>query len=446
MFIYPTEYDSVNELLYVVGQFWQQLHIDETVIAYVGARGLAEEQAVNNFDEFLSCASRFQIPYYHTVTAYPVTIANSLGVPGPFNGARQWLITIPPVETSVLQDAPASPQIALFNDIDYIFNGANIVFLTDPFLNPNLTQVPVYDAAGNTIDTSIQLWFSRPSFEIYLLYEQYGYAINFTMPSSQQAKDLMNQYFNAIVSGTAKEQVERAISYLTGIPLAFVDGETVELITSDSTSQVIITDQNVYRIPFGSVILVSPAQILSSGQALCDALQFFDCNRGQLPTAAQCPGVILNPGMLIDNSISGPLTFQNESLPVIVTTVSGKTMISLALGGNPSYVSQFWSLAQTRGAALGATLAELLDTRTIKVGEPTAANLPAALNPLQLIMQNILRYSGRLCVTKSPLFPSSAPGISQGQYLRQIILPNEIMLIVDITAPGIYTTINAAAI
>lgn len=347
------------------------------------------------------------------------------------------------VVSSTLSTTPDNAAVCLFEKIDYDLDAGMIVFRTDPFLNPAIPQTPIYDSSGNITDWQIDMWFFRPQFDLGLMDEQYGYAINFQL-GGQVGKDLLNVYFDAIVSGTAKEQAERAISLLTGIPLAYED-EVVQLITADSTSQIVATDNYVYRVPFGAAILVTVGQSIVAGQAICDALQFFDCNRGIVPTADQCPGVTLGPGM-IDLSIAGPLTFQNESLPVIVTTDMSYTKIELALDGDPGDVDDFWDLAHTRGIAAGDTLAELLDTRTIKVGQPTAANLPANLNPLELVVQNILRYSGRLCVTKSPLFPATAPGIDQGTFLRKIIPPNELLLIVDITGPGVFTTTNAAAI
>jgi hypothetical protein len=445
-YTYPTEYDSADGLLALLGEFWESLHQDATVLYYAGARGQAELQAVNNFDELQLCASRVQMPVFHVTKFFPLTIAQSTGQPGPFIGSRQWPGPSDLAMTSLLAECPVNTVVALVDAIDYdIDSDFNVVFRTDPFLNPRIPQIPVYNANGDVIDTQIQLWFSRPQFDNDIPNEQYGYAINFQLPASQTAKDLINEYLDAVVSGTAKEQVERAISLLVGIPLVFNDNEVVEVITSDATSNLIMTDRSVYRTPFGSVTLVAVNDVVMSGQALCDALQFFDCNRGQVPTAAQCPGVVLDPG-LTDLTIPGPLIFQNTSLPVIVTTSLAKTKIELALGGAPADVAQFWTIAHLRGIALGDTLAELMDTRLVQIGQPAAVNLPATLNPLQLLTQNILRYSGRLCVTKSPLFPSSTPGIAQGTFLRRIIPPNELVLIVDVTAPGVFTTTNAAAI
>lgn len=88
-FTYPTQYDATDELAAQIGEFWHTLHFDPSVWAGIGARGQAELQAVNNFNELLACASRYQVPVYHTITFYPLHILKSEGEDGDMLGSKQ---------------------------------------------------------------------------------------------------------------------------------------------------------------------------------------------------------------------------------------------------------------------------------------------------------------------------------------------------------------------
>jgi hypothetical protein len=97
--------------------------------------------------------------------------------------------------------------------------------------------------------------------------------------------------------------------------------------------------------------------------------------------------------------------------------------------GYPSDLTKFWELAQERGKADGATLANLLDIRPDPIGEPTADNLPDKLNPLRFILENILRNNLFIIKVRLASFAVGAPGVQLFRLLRDVIPPHTTYII-----------------
>ena len=178
---------------------------------------------------------------------------------------------------------------------------------------------------------------------------------------------------------------------MTGTKLVVEEEETVEEVRTEIGRQLVITDKTVYQFNPTANILVSAGDEVVEGQSLADTLQFFEFNRGQCPTEAQCPAVALGRGLL-GRGFFGDLVFENKAVPLVVETdVEGFTKVSWKLGGFPGDVELFFDQLHERGVAEGETLANLQDTRTNKVGEPGPSNLPATINPFEFLCKNVFR-------------------------------------------------------
>src|SRR5690606_17803300 len=110
--------------------------------------------------------------------------------------------------------------------------------------------------------------------------------------------------------------------------------------------------------------------------------------RGQVP--AELRAVELGRGWLAAGFVGG-LTFENKDVPLVVESDGVYTRLSWELGGWDQDVRRFFDQLHARGLANPPTLAQLLDRRTNPAGEPTAANLPATINPLAFLVANVLR-------------------------------------------------------
>jgi len=464
-FTYPSQYDSSQLLLTLIGTFWANEHEDPVVRSYAKARGKAELQSAVNFKELEASAGRHTVPLFHRVRLAPHRILQSerqLATLGDETNLSLWAAPDGLVYVPAIANRPTDQTVLLIHNIDFkMVVDDGIYFVDDPFLNPLFEQTPILDETGEEVDSEITVWLIQADFDQTIAFEQFGYAVNFSLPSAEyraQERDALNEYLDAVVGGSTRGQIERSLSIFTGLPLANVDGEVVEVISYDAVSRLVITDRSVYRVPFplDTVpvnILVSVGDELRAGQAICDALRLYDLNRG-IDTASvtfnELPALTLSP-KFTDPTISGDLTFENVDLPVVVTTDLGFTRIDLALTGAAGDVDQFWDLVHARGIASGTTLAMYLNTGNPDV-QPIAANLPATLNPFRILTDWVFRYNAVLVLLKSPVIPDSAPGLLDNldalRMLRRIIPPNQMVLVLDVTeydslgVPITYTTTN----
>jgi hypothetical protein len=80
--------------------------------------------------------------------------------------------------------------------------------------------------------------------------------------------------------------------------------------------------------------------------------------------------------------------------------------------------------ANAAGKASGATLAELLDQRTNKVGQPAQSALPAYVNPIEMVVGNIMRNNLFVIRMNAASFGENAPGSTMLSFLRTVIPPH----------------------
>lgn len=88
------------------------------------------------------------------------------------------------------------------------------------------------------------------------------------------------------------------------------------------------------------------------------------------------------------------------------------------------------------------TLAHILDKRAKPEGEPTANNLPKTINPLQFIVQNVLRNNVFLIKIRVNELGQNRPGLYNIRHLRQLVPPQSAMIVIFDLKPPV-SAINA---
>jgi hypothetical protein len=425
MFTYPaSQLDQPDDLHQTLGSFWQQVYGDHDMIAaYCGAKGQLELQTLDDLNEAVAAVGRTTCPVFHRVRWLPLALTQSQGTTT--SGGTTYPVPVGLVEVPLVSSAISDPSCVLMHELDYTLGSGGIEFAIDPFAQPQFVQRALYDQSGNPIDYEIVLWLFGAELDTNLLYNQFGYVLGLSLPSSAGYKLMVNATWDALTAGSARKDLEAVLVAITDASLAEGD-ETVLHTTADSSSVLVITDLNVYRYASTAVPVVVPGQVLVPGQALVNAFQIYELNTGQVPPV---PSIVLGPEFL-DPSIQGPLTFQNAFLPVQVSTAAdGHTVVQFQVDGNPTDVAQFWARIDAKGLAAGQTLAKLLDMRANKLGEPPATALPAMLNPAQFLVQNVLRHSVLLVVVQPSAFGPNALGLDQLSFLRKIVPPHTALLI-----------------
>lgn len=473
-FCYPAgDHDRPRNLLGLLGTFWTNTYTGrDQVQSYVGA--LAQLSAQTHLDllELVASMSRYEVPLFHRDNWYLLTLKQSerngaktslyrygdagIQYGGPLHydvPAVRELHTFPlPTKLAnvgLIMNRITEPSVTLTQSLDYLVDIERdaIVFRSNPFDNPLIATRPVYEN-GEIIDYEAALWLFRGEFDFEHIYRQFGYILGLKLQSSKGYRDLLNAIFDAIVGGTAQAQISRAFAAITGIPLVMETQETVEHITLDGGGRLVITDQHVYRFQADATMLVEVGDVVTAGDPLTDALEIIELNRGQVPSSVEA--LALGEGLLA-SCFYGDLVFENREVPLEVEEdhVSGYTYVKFGLGGFPLDVERFFDDLHARGIELATaeidtcagetrvgTLAHVLDTRVNQTGEPLARHLPSTINPLQFLVQNVLRNNVFLVRVKAAGMGRDALGLYNVRHLSKIVPPHTAMLLIlELTVP-----------
>ena len=478
-------YDQPANLLAVLGSWWAKEYAGRNqVVSIVRGKAQVEQQTILDLMELIASLSRFTVPIYHRDNWYPlyVKLSEKNTVDATIAKYDEGLLydeghrydvaqvvenfsfpidnTL--VEAPVILNRFTDPTLTWTENIDYRIDDGFIVFQKDPFNDARIATRTLYDENGNENDTEAILWIYRGQWDWEYIYEQFGYVLGAHLQSSQGYRQLMNAIYDAIVSGTTKSDVLLALSAMTGIPLVKEDTETVEDITNNGEQRIVITDQHVYKFDLEATPVVEIGDVLTRSQSLTDALEVFELNRGELPN--NLDSLAMGPGFLA-TCFYADLIFENRDVPLIVDEdhESGYTKVSWQLGGFPLDVDKFFDDLHTRGVVEAektvdecettqtisypandcdevsitgrrGTIAHLLDRRTVQVGEPTASQLPATINPLEFLIENVLRNNAYIVRVKA-VASSAEVGLHNARLLRMVFPPHTAgLLVVELTA------------
>ena len=485
-YVYPaSDYDRPHVLLAVLGSFWAETYQGSSQVLDVATgKGQIENQTILDLLETISALGRHAIPIFHRDNWYALRLLesehNSLRTSplrydagGKYDSGFRYDIPIDrthhafPVPGN-LADAPAvfnrftEPSLSWIAGIDYVLEPQNrtIVFRENPFDARRVAKREVY-RDGIIVDNEAILWIFRGNFDFETAYRQFAYVLGMRLKSSMHFRDLMNAVFDAVTGGTAARQIATALSAILGIPLVLDPQEVVTNLSADANNRLVCTTCHVYKFPLSALPIVAVGDVVSAGDSLVDTIDVVELNRGDVPESLAA--LALGRGF-IDACYWSDLVFENRRVPLEVDEdhPSGFTYVRWGLGGLPADVQKFFDDMHDRGVAEAlrpvadcaddpviaipgdacadlpaqrirrGTLAHLLDSRENPTSEPTAANLPKTINPLEFLVKNVLRNNAfvvRIRPTARGL------GMQHMHLLRKIIPPHTAMLlVVELTA------------
>jgi hypothetical protein len=446
-----SRFDDLTLLAQTPGSFWTEIFNDRELIFDL-LRGYAaqERQLEQLLAELYDSMGRQTCPVFHTDWWHPLILTEGTGqsasvlrygddlVYGPQpdtaivytygdNKDPSWQYPAPAdlAATFLLTDAVVQPNVCLCSGVEFYLAPARqqLVFARDPFLDERFTPFTATDGVRR-----LRLYLFAAQLDWQFVPKLYGSIVGLQGPSSPAFKELTNVILDGVASGTAREQIAAALAVLTGIPRA-AGTETVEVITTNAQHLLIITDQQVYRYRAWATPLVAVGDQVAAGQDLVDAVQVFEPNRGQIPDGVTALAV--SKGLLL-TSVGDELIFADRAVPLtVITGVSGYTKVTFPLGGFAADVAAFFTEIHARGVAAGTTLANYLDLRDpeLQVGQPTARQLPTTVNPLQLLMHNVLRHAVILAQLKLHDLGDAGAGLQYAGVLRRILPPHVALLL-----------------
>lgn len=450
---YPI-YDTYGQgLIRTIGSFWYYYFDDRTILTeHYRSLGHRQGQAYLDYLTAVATVSRFNIPVFRDENWYVLVLSRSsaaevknvygqsgLAYSGSARyGAAQTEEYLFPLPQDVdffgdLADIPYTLQnlVVLPSktwtrglDFDIDYDRKLIRFRDDPFDAP-VAKRDVYDATGALVDEEIAIWVYRGQFDLDMVYRQWGFAVAEQLESSQGYKDFVNAMWDSYVLGANMEAFEGAISAMLGVPVVIDATETVEAIVTEPTRKLVLTDTHVYAFQTGATITVSVGDVLNTGQAMVDAVTVRDLSGGDVDYS-DVPALSFDDKFLSGGYFSS-LTFENmdASVEYLGTDEDNKAVVVFRVGGFPADVDAFWEQAQLLGKQPGSkTLAELLDTRANPVGQPLPMFLPSTINPLEFVIDNIMKNHLILIKVRVSAVDPDAPGMRLFKYLRDVIPPH----------------------
>lgn len=326
------------------------------------------------------------------------------------------------VDVSIITNRLSEPAVTLVRGIDFFVDDGYLVLKDNPFDSTEYERAVLYDENGEFADVEVTLWLFDSGWDEKYLLDLYGYVAGITSDSSESYKRMINALLDAYVGGSSATTLSDALSAMTGIPVCKDDGEEVVYVGSDYRGKVVVTDRSVYRFAHEDEIVVAIGDVLAAGQTMSTGLQILELTDGVVPEGLSA--IQLTPGALPAAYVDG-VVFRNVSVSLVVTEdEDGITKVSFELGGFPSDVDAFWDEVHSRGIAAGTTLASLLDLRPedARDGNPQAQHLPTTINPLQFLVENVLRFNTILVrVNYSTLLDGMGMGWSRA--LRRVVPP-----------------------
>jgi hypothetical protein len=466
-FTYPTsDLDDAKKLLTSLGTFWSRTYeAKDQMQTYAQAVSAAAAQNELSMLEAIAALSRYDVPIFHTENWYPLVLRKSQtnftpanaftfnndqlvfdsGKQAKFNefSGRDFFAFNAPENlagAARIFDRLVFPNYELIGGVDFVVDTASqvIIFTEDPFTSDTVTKQPIYENE-QLVDEEITLWAFKANFDYGYLFQQFAYAVNINLASSENAKALTNAVISGLILGGASDAaIVPALSAIFDVPLVKSDGEVVEVITLDNAGLLIVTDKHVYRFNADATPAVAVGAVVNTGAHLTGAVKFVDLNRGVAPDDLKA--LALDSGYT-SGCFYSDLVFENKEVPLRVDTEhpSGYTYVSFPLAGFPNDVRRFFDEMHERGIQqipttppecdltgenrrLG-TLAHILDRRPERVGEPDATSLPATINPLKFLIANVLRNNAAIVKVRISELGKNHLGLYNIRHVRQLLPP-----------------------
>lgn len=285
------------------------------------------------------------------------------------------------------------------------------------------------DENNVAVDRFMELYIQDPYTQTGSQDKNWGWLLQFPSVTESEDEKALFSLQAMLTRGPNLSELAKGLGYAFQNPVCQTSGELVKFIVTSETEILVITDRTVYRFPPTVTVTVAVGDQLKQGQQLTSAIEWCNLNK---PGSLNLLSLSLSQEELGSN-YSSSIIFPNQLLATEVTTQSGYTKLTVPLQGDPQSVETYWNEAHSRGIAAGQTLAQYYDDRPNPVGEPEAINLPTDLNPLELLLENVLRYNVILVIvdsrqvnrTNGYLFLAAASKLLPGHQTLKVVLKHD---------------------
>lgn len=281
--------------------------------------------------------------------AYGGSSTNSQGVgqvfaygvrSSPYGSHRMFALPPGVVGVTAVMDAPAVPAVCWTAGTDIFVDtklGA-VVLPVDPFADSRFADMVVTTPDGRR---ELTLWAFGCDIDWRMGYSRAGYALDADLPASTAASKVLRALWkSAIRGGATLDDV-----YQTLLAVAGIEGptqqETVLALTEDDGRPVVCTDRSTYRLPVGSLVRVSPGDVLDVGSPLTYDVSAHIAPRAWYPwgAVARRVPVLAQPDPYVAVAHT-PDPIPVPSIPEIRLAAPGVTRYDALLAGAAEEVEQ----------------------------------------------------------------------------------------------------------
>ncbi len=451
-YVYPTrDIERPQRLAELCGSVWGGGG-DATVTGFLGGFGRLIRQSDQNLLEARQVTGRFTTPLRHRDLWRYLTFLESELLEGdaslphygegyvygsedtptfygmPVSRNSFWL-PLPPhvVAIAAMHNRLSDPTVTWLEGVDYQTDPVYgvVKFLHNPFINTLLPIRNVYEG-NEVVDRELIMWGQNVDADDNLVHEHHGYVLQLPGPAKDSYKRMVNAVWDYAVLGSSHNCVREILGAVADVPIVTNEEEIVEAVWTQSDATVIVTDLKTYRAGPDAVASVAAGDVIRRGDFLTTAVRLNELNTRQLPE--DLLWLAVEPRFL-PAGFHGSLVFDNAAVPLEIDDSGDDVEVRFAIGGAPEDVELFWDAVHAAGVAADSTLAELLDSRTNPTGPPSAAYLPATINPAQFLVDNIFRNNLFLVRLDSSQFGVDQLPLSRLSRLREALPPHVGVLI-----------------
>lgn len=410
-----TDQDGVLRFL---SPFWTRSFPDKGF-----SRGMASTHAAMTLQvhqdsvEFINSASIETAPLYHREIFVPVRLLESSGSIGPlpiaygegilygdqpagtiyregdifeYGGAERrasfYYWSLPSGIHSIgptLLDRLSVAGNALVEGQDFVSpDGEIVAFPTNPFSDPRFTPRAVTLPDGSET-REITLWATNVWVDQNLIYRKFASPFTATKTSSEDLRRFVTALMRLYCGGPSILSLDSFVAACAGQPVSEGEGEIIESIESFGGESLVITDQNVYRVPSGVALRgrISAGTELIKGEPLTTVTQVDDLLSD--PTWwTGLVGMTLRPSMQSDGA--GALFFPNSQE---IAIGGGSASVRFPVLGDPTALESFWSRVDSHGG-----LGDYLWLKNGVVDENGHQDYSSGtlVNPMQFLVEDLL--------------------------------------------------------
>ncbi len=258
----------------------------------------------------------------------------------------------------------------------------------------------------------IVLWIRNVLLDYNVPKDTWGWVIKYDGTNSVEYAATLGPLWQLVLQGPQLRTWETGLNLGMGFPVSQHTG-TVRGIVNDGFNDIILTDANGYPFPQSLTPAVIPGDLLAPGTPLTTAIHVWEYTDILNATNTEIPGLALM--IPLSTGVAAELGFANI-LGAWTYDALRPSPWRFTVSGNAADVEQFWVDVDAYATANSVDLATLF-------------GLPAAVNPFQLVIDQLLKNNVVIAAVQLADIPLANPAAFPDR--ARLLLPPGTLIILQ---------------